>query len=64
MPTPKHRAERRERHADEVEASQEALRNSISETKRLVEESDKMVQRHRKEHEAGDARQAAISADS
>lgn len=55
MPTPEARAARRERHATEVEASQEALRKSINETERLVEESDEMLRRHRKEHEEGDS---------
>ena len=55
MPTSKDRAERRERHAADVEASQAALRDSISETERLVEESDQMLRRHRQEHEDGDA---------
>lgn len=45
------RAERRERHAREVEASQKALRESISETGRLVGESEKMLRRHRNERE-------------
>ena len=48
------RAERRERHAREVEASQKALRESISETERLVGESDSMLRRHRQEHESAD----------
>jgi hypothetical protein len=56
MPTPKDRAERRDRHSEEVEASQAALRRSIDETERLVEESDAMLRRHRRENEAGDAR--------
>lgn len=55
MPTSKDRAERRERHSAEVEASQDALRKSINETERLVRESDEMLRRHRKEHEEGDA---------
>jgi len=46
------RADQRERHAREVEASQDALRASISETQRLVGESDKMLRRHRGEREA------------
>ncbi len=50
----KERAERRERHAREVEESQQALRTSISETERLVGESEKMLLRHRKEREDGD----------
>ena len=45
----KKRAERRERHTLEIEASQKALRESISETERLVGESDEMLRRHRKE---------------
>lgn len=47
----KERAKRRERHAREVEASQKALRESISETERLVGESEKMLRRHREERE-------------
>lgn len=38
-----------ERHAREIEANQKALRKSISETERLVDESDKLLRRHRKE---------------
>ena len=49
MSDKKKRAERREQHSREVEASQEALRESIAETERLVEESEKMLRRHRKE---------------
>jgi hypothetical protein len=45
------RAERRERHAREVEASQKALRESISETERLVGESETILRRHRQERE-------------
>ena len=45
----KKRAERREQQSREVEASQKALRESISETERLVGESEKMLRRHRKE---------------
>jgi hypothetical protein len=55
MPTRKDRAEQRERQAAEVEAGQAALRKSIKETERLVEESDEMLRRHRNEQEAGDA---------
>jgi hypothetical protein len=50
----KGRAELRERHALEVEVSQKALRESISETERLVGESDKMLRRHRGEREEHD----------
>ena len=50
----KKKAERRDRHASEIEASQKALRESISETERLVGESDKMLQRHRQENDEDD----------
>ena len=43
------RGERRERHAAEVEASQGALRESIAATEKLVDKSDRMLRRHRKE---------------
>jgi hypothetical protein len=43
------RAERRKRHATEVEASQDALRESIAVTEDLVDRSDRMLRRHRKE---------------
>lgn len=43
------RRERRERHAAEVEASQGALRESIAATEKLVDQSDRMLRRHRKE---------------
>ena len=49
------RAQRREQHAREVEASQEALRRSIAETERLVGESEDMLKRHRRECEDDDA---------
>ena len=49
------RADRRTQQADEVKASQDLLRESISETERLVEESDKMLRRHRQECEDDDA---------
>lgn len=51
MPNPKARADRRNRHAEEIEASQAALRASISETARLVDESEEMLRRHRSECE-------------
>lgn len=47
-------AKRRDRHADEVEASQVRLRASIAETERLVDDSDFMLRRHRKECEDGE----------
>ena len=43
------RGERRERHAAEVEASQGALRESVAVTEKLVDQSDRMLRRHRKE---------------
>ncbi len=55
MGTAKDRAERRDRHAAEVEASQVELRDSIAATERLVDESDRMLRRHRSECEEGDA---------
>ena len=52
MRDPKKRAELRKRHDLEVEASQKALRESISETERLVDQSEEMLRRHRGEREA------------
>ena len=49
------RARRRASHADEVEASQAALRESIAATEPLVNESDKMLRRHRKECDEDDS---------
>ena len=49
MSDKKKRAERREQQTREVEASQRAMRESITETERLVGESEKMLRRHRKE---------------
>jgi hypothetical protein len=43
------RAARRERQTSEVEASQEELRENVAETDRLVDASDKMLRRHRRE---------------
>ena len=40
-----------QRQAHEIEANQAALRRSIEETQRLVNESEQMLQRHRKERE-------------
>ena len=50
----KKRAERREQQSREVEASQKALRASITETERLVGESEAMLRRHRKESDDDD----------
>ena len=46
---PADRAARRERHSSEVAASQADLKESIAETDRLVDESDEMLRRHRRE---------------
>ena len=54
MPDAKRRAARREQQAHEVEESQAALRKSIAETQRLVDESDEMLERHRRERETDD----------
>jgi hypothetical protein len=51
---PQSRAARRKQHTAEIEASQDSLRDSIAETKRLVGESDEMLRRHRKERDADD----------
>ncbi len=56
MPTAKDRAARRKRQSAEVEAAQLELRQSIAETERLVDESNKMLRRHRQESEDGDAK--------
>jgi hypothetical protein len=48
------REERRAQHAREVEESQAQLRKNISETERLVSESEKMLRRHRQEREEDD----------
>ena len=50
----KKRAERREQQAQEVEQSQAALRHSIVATQRLMDASDEMLKRHRRECEADD----------
>lgn len=49
------RAERREQQAREVEESQAALKKSIAETQRCVEDSEAMLQRHRRERDEDDA---------
>ena len=55
MSDQKKRADRRERHSKEVEASQASLRANIDEARRLVDESDKMLKRHRRERESDDS---------
>ncbi len=54
MDEPETRKQRRERHAREVEESQEKLRDSISETERLLSESDEMLKRQRRECDDAD----------
>ena len=50
----KQRAARRDQHAREVEESQAALRASIEQTRHLVDQSDKMLKRHRRECDQDD----------
>jgi hypothetical protein len=45
------RKQRSERHAAEVEESQRGLRESISRTQKLLDQSDEMLKRHRRECE-------------
>jgi hypothetical protein len=61
MHKPEDRAARRERHAAEIEESQAALRKSIAETARLVDESDAMLRRQLKEREDADAQPEKIA---
>lgn len=49
------RAARREQQAAEVEASQAKMRDNIAEAMRLVDESEKMLKRHRNECDEDDA---------
>ncbi|WP_167737368.1 hypothetical protein [Sphingomonas parva] len=48
------REERRERQSREVEESQQALRQSIEKTQKLLDESENMLKRHRRERETDD----------
>jgi hypothetical protein len=59
MHTRKDRSDLRARQAAEIEARQAALRRSISETERLVDESEKMLRRHRVEAEDGEDEDSA-----
>ena len=63
MPDRKTKAERRAQHTKEVEQSQAAMRLSISETQRLVDESDAMLRRHRREIEDDERAEEADGAD-
>ena len=55
MPDKVTRERRREQQAREAEESQAALRRSIDETRRCVEQSDAMLKRHRSEREEDDS---------
>jgi len=54
MPDAKSRAARREQQAREIEENQAQLRKSIADTQRLVDESEAMLDRHRREREEDD----------
>lgn len=45
------REQRRARQSREVEDSQKALRDSIANTQTLLDQSDEMIKRHRRESE-------------
>lgn len=55
IPDKRQRADRRDQQAREIEANQKALRDSIAESQRLVEESETILKRHRREREEDDA---------
>ncbi len=48
------RAARRDRQAAEMEVHQQELRTSIATSKRLVDEAEAMIQRHRRECDEAD----------
>lgn len=55
MSRPETREQRRERQARELQESQKALRDSIAKTQSLLDQSEEMLKRHRRESdEAGD----------
>ena len=54
MPDKKSRAARRERQSREIEENQQQLRASIAASKRLADEADAMINRHRAECEAAE----------
>lgn len=56
IPDRKERAGRRERQARELEGNQQQLRDSIATSKRLVDEANIMIQRHRDECEAAEGK--------
>ena len=49
MPDRKQREARRAQQAQEIERNQEALRLSIAESKRLIDEAAEITRRHRRE---------------
>ncbi len=51
MPDRKQREARRVQQAREIEENQEALRRSIAESQRLIDEAAKITKRHRREIE-------------
>jgi hypothetical protein len=55
MPTKKDREARRQQQATEVESNQQALRDSIAQSKRLIYESSEMTKRHRRELDEDEA---------
>ena len=52
MVDPENRRQRRERHTREVEEAQRGLRESIAKTQKLLDASDEMLKRHRRECES------------
>lgn len=55
MPNEQKRAARREQQAREIEESQAKLRANIEEARRLMDASDEMLKRHRRERDQDDA---------
>ena len=51
MPDRKQRETKRAQQAREIEDNQEALRRSIAESQRLIEEAVEITKRHRRENE-------------
>ena len=51
MPDREKRRQRREQQDREIEENQAALRASIAETQRLMDASDEMLKRHRRERD-------------
>jgi hypothetical protein len=49
------RTARRLRQSQEMEQNQQDLRRSIAESKRLVDQAEEMIQRHRDECDAADS---------